>query len=177
MRLNIGCGPVLLEDWTNVDPDPQWGADFRSLIAFVPDSADGAVAHHVLQMIAWPDLVPWLTEVRRVLKPGAVLRISVPDLYRVRDWLDRPWDEDDLPPIADEHEASKDGKVCLWVSQAGATRSVFTDSWLMELCQRAGFARALSTNYQSTRLGPPWLLDLDHLPDRSTESVYVEAMA
>lgn len=189
MRLNIGCGPVQPDDWANLDPDPQWNAPLRDLGAIGSASIEGAVAHHVLQMIAWPDLVPWLAEVRRVLRPGGYLRLSVPDLALVGRWLGLDGRAVDPypPPISDEHETSIDGKVCMWLSQAGATRSVFTGPWLVELTQRAGYCAGEAgwqgwglddpTKHRHYSTGPAWLTDLDLTPDRRDESLYVDAIA
>lgn len=173
MKLNIGCGPIQPDDWVNLDPDPQWRAPLASLDAIASGTVDGAVAHHVLQMIPWPELVPWLQEVRRVLRPGGYLRLSVPDLSLAGDMLDGCCPP---PPISDEHEASVAGKVCLWLSQAGASRSVFTGPWLVELCQRAGFSAAGEVAPEATS-GPAWLAALDLTPDRSDESAYIDAIA
>lgn len=173
-RLNIGSGPIVRDGWTNVDRDRYPGAVRGDVLAGDLGSrgmAEGAVAHHVLQMIGWPDLVPWLDHVRGALRYGGYLRLSVPDLRLAGDWLDGFGPP---PPISDDHEASMDGKVCLWVSQAGATRSVFTGPWLVELCLRAGFRDAAVQPHGCSH-GPEWLTSLDYDPDRSSESVYVDA--
>lgn len=184
MRLNIGCGPIQPDDWVNLDSDPRWHAPLADLGAICSGSVEGAVAHHVLQMIPWPELVPWLAEVRRILRPGGYLRLSVPDLALAGQMLSGAWPP---PPIADDHEPSVDGKVCLWISQAGASRSVFTVDWLVELCQRAGFTAAGEAGWQFPGLvqpvavhrstGPEWLTALDLTPDRRDESLYVDAIA
>lgn len=182
MRLNIGCGPIQPDEWLNMDTDPQWSAPLGSLSALRDRSVEGAVAHHVLQMVPWPELVPWLEEVRRVLRPSGYLRLSVPDLALVPDMLDG---SQPPPPISDDHETSIEGKVCLWVSQAGATRSVFTADWLIELCRRAGFDAAGEAGWvqrqaghrEHRSTGPEWLTSLDLTPDRRAESVYVDAIA
>lgn len=177
-RLNLGCGPDVHEGWVNADIAP-WapevyviGSPSRTPLPWPDDSFDGVVAHHVLQMIEWPELTPWLTEVRRVLAPDGTLRLTVPDLigavtaHQQGDW---PWF-----PIADEVERSIDGKLCLYVSQAGATRSVFTGRWLTELCQRAGFAGVAEVAWGVTDSGPEWITELD---TRQGESIVVEAWA
>lgn len=182
-RLNIGCGPVQPDGWENIDVDPGYPPHRYRLmdpaghngLDWPAATFDGAVSHHVLQMVPWPDLVPWLEEVRRVLKPGAVLRLSVPDLLgAVGAYLagDRSWF-----PIDPAHEESTGGALCMYLTQAGATRSVFTASWLAELFDRAGFAEcswSSSENGVLITMGPPWLVELDN---RHAESIYVEGRA
>lgn len=177
-RLNIGCGPVVAHGWMNVDHSTEWEAlgawhgDPLDGLQWDDHTFDGAVAHHVLQMVAWPDLVPWLSEVRRVLKRAAWLRITVPDIERAFAALERQriaWF-----PIDDEHEQSIDGKFCMYVSQAGATRSVFTSTWLHELLARAGFVVSHTCATGGYTAGADWLLALD---SRLDESIIVEAQA
>lgn len=167
MRLNIGAGPIQPADWSNVDPDPQWGV-LPWPARWARARFEGAVANHVLQLVAWPDLVPWLVVARDVLEPGGWLRLLVPDfpgayaaaLEGNRDWF----------PIAAEHEPSIDGALCLYLAQAGATRSVFTGPWLCDLMRRAGFVAVHQPRFGETA-GPGWLTDLD---TREHESIIVE---
>lgn len=183
MRANIGCGPIQPAGWVNIDPDPRWDrafggptlvtapADpgwFHLVTAGHPVGYEGAVAHHVLQMVAWPELVPWLRDVHDVLAAGGWLRVSVPDFpgaYAAALEGDRDWF-----PIADDHEASIDGKLCLYLTQAGASRSIFTGPWLCDLLRRAGFLDVHETGPAQTS-GPAWLSQLDNRPG---ESIYVE---
>lgn len=194
-RLNIGCGLVVADGWVNVDekayrewPDRHRGqryprpSDFdagpwianplghmgAAGLPWADESFAGAVSHHVLQMVPWPHLVPWLAEVRRVLEPGATLRLSVPDLMgAVGAYLadDRSWF-----PIDPAHEPSTGGALCLYLTQAGATRSVFTAGWLLDLLALAGFEHTSVETPQSS-MGPRWMLDLDSRP---LESIIVE---
>lgn len=174
-RLNLGCGPVQPDGWVNVDSDPQWGALVADPVGEFPFEEwdfDYVVAHHVLQMVAWADLVPWLTKVRFVLKAGGVLRVSVPDLIGAIDaWSMR---RGNWFPIADEHEPSVDGKLCLYVTQGGFTRSVFTEGWLRELLDRAGFSRVVRPLMGGTILcDDEEICDLD---SRRNESIMLEAI-
>lgn len=177
MRLNVGCGLVDADGWVNVDSDDYPHAlrcDVLDGLPFDDETFDGAVAHHVLQMVAWPSLERWLSEIRRVLKPGAMLRITVPDLLGAVSAFDdgrAQWF-----PIDDRIESSIGGKLCVYLSQAGSTRSVFTLGWLCELCDRAGFGFVHGSTYALERkvktCGPTWLTDLD---TRLSESIVVEA--
>jgi predicted SAM-dependent methyltransferase len=200
IKLNLGCGPHPAPGWVNVDSFqwPEWPNHIIRACPgtrrrFPPDTelpylqdvldglpwsdgfADGAVAHHVLQMVSYPDLVPWLREVQRVLKPGAWLRMTLPDAegafiaYRTND---RAWF-----PIDPVLEPSTDGALCLYLNQAGATRSVFTLHWAVQLCERAGFSNAHAHGIPETKattMGPAWLTELD---SRLPESIVVEARA
>jgi predicted SAM-dependent methyltransferase len=82
LKLHIGCGKGLLEGWVNIDVHPAplsmnvlWGLPF----------ADGSVrcvfVSHLLEHLFFPrDVTPFLQEIRRVLAPGGVVRIVVPDV-------------------------------------------------------------------------------------------------
>lgn len=174
MRLNIGCGPVQPDGWVNIDTDrgldviPYSPTDPDWPVVFAAETVEGAVAHHVLQMVSWLELVPWLTAVRQSLGQTAGLRVSVPDfpgayaaaLEGNRDWF----------PISHDLEPSIDGALCLYLTQGGASRSIFTGPWLCDLFRRAGFVGVHETGPNRTH-GPAWLTQLDNRPG---ESIYVE---
>lgn len=174
-RLNFGCGPMVVPGWINSDRDDHGQdhvGDIRDGLPFRDDSFDYVVAHHALQMLAWPELVPALAELRRVTRPDGWLRLSVPDLlgalfaYEVGD--------PDHFQIDDAHEKTIDGKLCLYVSQAGATRSVFTPGWLERLCVRAGWSHTHHVVFCVTT--SPWP-DITGLDSRPGESIFLEAAA
>lgn len=168
MRLHLGCGPIQPAGWINVDPDPRWDAMYgnpldRGGLPWPDETFECAYANHVLQAVAYPDLVPWLREVRRVLADGGVLRLVVPDLLLgVRNYV-----EGDSEPfsISDELEPTLDGKLCAWLSQCSATRSVFTPGWLRELVLRAGFTHTLFAPHGQSVT--PGLAAMDTRPDES----------
>lgn len=82
LKLHVGCGPCLLEGWINLDVHPAplatnvlWGLPF----------AEGSVwrvfLSHLLEHLFYPnDVMPFLGEILRVLEPGGVVRIIVPDI-------------------------------------------------------------------------------------------------
>ncbi len=81
-KLHIGCGKNHLDGWINIDVYPAplamnvlWGLPF----------ADGSVRYifvsHMLEHLFFPrDVKPFLAHLRRVLAPGGVVRIAVPDV-------------------------------------------------------------------------------------------------
>lgn len=87
--LNLGCGPRFSSDpvWTNVDfqsASPHVIAhDLNRGIPF-PDATFDAIYHsHVLEHFAPPQGAQFIAECRRVLKPGGILRVAVPDLEQI----------------------------------------------------------------------------------------------
>lgn len=83
VRLNIGAGNKRIEGWLSIDlaGDPDIVADVKALP--LPDEyADEAMAIHVLEHIYRWDVPATLSEWRRVLKPGALMVIEVPDLLK-----------------------------------------------------------------------------------------------
>lgn len=82
--LNLGCGSTFHPDWTNLDfaPRPPYvlGYDLRHGVPF-PDGLFDAVYHsHVLEHIPRRGAPDFLRECLRVLRPGGILRVAVPDL-------------------------------------------------------------------------------------------------
>jgi SAM-dependent methyltransferase len=63
--------------------------DLRKGIPYPNDSVDAVYHSHILEHIDRDSVMGFLVEIRRVLKPGAVHRIVVPDLERLaRQYLD-----------------------------------------------------------------------------------------
>jgi predicted SAM-dependent methyltransferase len=175
IRLNWGCGPKPPAGWVNSDRDDH-GQDHVGAIRFgLPwddDTFDQVVSHHTLQMLGWAELGPALAELRRVTRPGGWLRLSVPDLLAAV-YAYETGDPDHFQ-IDDTNEHTLDGKLCLYVSQAGATRSVFTGPWLEELCARAGWVNPQRVGFCVT--ASPWP-EITALDSRPAESIFVEATA
>ena len=81
LKLHVGCGKGILPGWINIDVDPAplalnvlWGLPF-------PDrSVSHVFVSHMLEHLFFPrDVRFFLAEVRRVMAPGGVVRIVVPD--------------------------------------------------------------------------------------------------
>ena len=174
-RLDWGCGPHPAAGWVGSDRDDHGQDHIGDIIDGLPYETgefDYCVTHHTLQMLPWAALVPALAELRRVTAVGGWLRISVPDILAAI----RAYDIDDTDHfhIADEHEKTVEGKFCMYVTQAGSTRSVFTAPWLEELCARAGWARIRRVGFCATTSPYPDIVALDSRP---AESLFVEAVA
>lgn len=116
MKLNLGCGSQLPSGWTNVDYAlgariariPLFRALNKKIRLFRMDWDDAIVLHDLTRTFPWPDNSvdvvysshtlehmsreqgrAFLAECHRVLKPGGIIRIVVPDLSSiVRNYLD-----------------------------------------------------------------------------------------
>ena len=85
--LNLGCGNRYHPDWINIDIVPQGvGVIAHDLSQGIPlpnDVCDVVYHSHVLEHIRQSDALPFIEECYRVLKPGGILRIAVPDLEKI----------------------------------------------------------------------------------------------
>lgn len=82
--LNLGCGPRVHPDWVNVDfvsaRKEVIGHDLTRGICFDDRSFDAVYHSHVLEHFPKDAAPAFIRECFRVLKPGGVLRVVVPDL-------------------------------------------------------------------------------------------------
>ena len=87
MLLNIGCGAVAHPAWLNLDIAPQnplaLACDLRRGLPLADGSCDATYSSHVLEHLSASESLPFLAEQHRVLKPGGVLRVVVPDLESI----------------------------------------------------------------------------------------------
>lgn len=81
-KLHLGCGKVYIPGFTHVDLMDFDHVDYRipanDLSVFENDSVDLIYACHILEHFKRGEVVGVLKEWFRVLKPGGILRISVP---------------------------------------------------------------------------------------------------
>lgn len=83
MRLNLGSGLQQIAGWTAVDIDPDLHPDVVASIEELPfedNSVDEIYASHVLEHVKYDS--PALSEWLRVLKPGGICTVIVPDLIQ-----------------------------------------------------------------------------------------------
>lgn len=85
--IHLGCGAIASPEFINVDarraPHIHYICDVRDLSIFRDDYADLVYACHVLEHIRYDALRRTLWEWRRILKPGGILRLSVPDFDKL----------------------------------------------------------------------------------------------
>jgi SAM-dependent methyltransferase len=175
-RLNWGCGPQPAPGWINADIRAYDGVDLcgdiRDGLALADHAIDYAVAIHVLQDLAWPDIPGALRELRRVLKPGAVLRLALPDLDRAIDAYRRGDAAYFYVPDADAQAIG--AKLVTQIIWYGSVRTPFTFDFAAELLGQAGFGDVTRCAFRQTASPFPDIVSLDN---RERESLFIEARA
>lgn len=87
MLVNIGCGAVAHPSWLNLDMAPQHPlavvCDLRSGLPLASASSNATYSSHVIEHLSPSESSPFIKEQFRVLKPGGVLRVVVPDLEAI----------------------------------------------------------------------------------------------
>lgn len=173
-RLNWGCGTEPQPGWINSDikedPTVDISCDILDGLPLEEGSIDYVVSIHALPELRYPDLVPALMELRRVLAPGGVLRLALPDLDRAIEAY-RAGDRDYFL-IPDEDARSTGAKFITQMLWYGYSKSLFTFDFVAELLGRAGFDQVRRCEFQQTHSPYPEIVDLDN---RREESLFVEA--
>jgi SAM-dependent methyltransferase len=172
-RLNWGCEHPE-PGWINVDvksgPGIDISCDIREGIPLDDGSIDYIVSVHALPEIPYPDLVPAMAELRRILKPGGTLRLALPDL--AKSILAYQSGNQDHFLIPNEDARTLGGKFVTYLTWYGYSRSLFTTDSIEELLFKAGFTSVVSCAYRTTASGIPEIVELDN---REHESLFVEA--
>jgi SAM-dependent methyltransferase len=168
LRIHLGSGTNRLPDWVNVDlvgmrPDLYWNV--TRTLPFPDGSADAVFLEHVLEHFPLAVGLDLLAESRRLLAPGGILRVGVPDFGRYAESYagDRAFLEERRPgrptPLLAFAEVAYDhGHRSVWDGET--LELVLRETGLVEVGRR-GFGDS----------------DLDPAPDsaeREAESVYAE---
>ncbi len=84
LRLHIGCGTGHIPGWINIDVAPApLSMNVLAGLPFSDGTARYAFVSHLLEHLFFPgDVRPFLADIHRVLEPGGVLRIVVPDVEK-----------------------------------------------------------------------------------------------
>jgi SAM-dependent methyltransferase len=174
-RLQWGCGSWTPEGWINSDikegPGIDIACDIRQGLPLDTDSIDYAVSIHALPEIHFNDQVTVLTELRRVLKPGGVLRLALPDLLKGVRAYDAG--NHDYFCVPDEDARSIGAKLITQLVWYGYSRTLFVPEFVEELLAKAGFNQITHCRFQQTASGFDEIISLDN---RENESLFVEAV-
>jgi predicted SAM-dependent methyltransferase len=173
-RLNWGCGSHIAPGWINSDVKDVAGidliADIRRGLPLASESIDYAVSIHALPELSFSQQVPALQELLRVLKPGGVLRLSLPDLRRGIDaYLAGA---NDYFKVDDGTARSAGGRFIAHMLWYGYSRTLFTADFAAELLEKAGFAEVSECSFCETMSDFEEITALDN---RQDESFFIEA--
>ncbi len=174
-RLNIGCGKFPRPGWINLDnkvrPGVDCVADLRAALPFTDATFDYAVAIHVFPHIPLAGLAPALARVRRVLKPGGVLRLALPDLEKAIEAYRRR--DAGYFAVPDAQWQSLGAKLVAQIVWHNDVVTPFTFDLAAEALAKAGYAGATRCGFRETRSRFPEIVALDN---RERESLFVEAV-
>ena len=143
------------------------------------DHTDGSVdvvySSHMLEHLDRATAQQFLAEARRVLKPGGMIRIAVPDLGMLVDRYNADGDADRLVEaslLASEAPKTLVAKLRFLVLGSRHHAWMYDARSLMAALERAGFESARTLDPGTTTIEDPGALDL---AERADESIYVEA--
>jgi predicted SAM-dependent methyltransferase len=155
VRLNLGCGSDVRDGWVNVDKFPinasVTQADFPHL-PFAENYADELLLSHVLEHFGFAEAVTLCQEACRVLRPGGVASIEVPDIaWCCAQFLGAPEPTSYTDPTNDYNTQHKWGlfAMSLWGDQHNLGlfhKWGYTAHRLMHLLAHAGF-KDVTVNY------------------------------
>ncbi|MDD3437693.1 MAG: methyltransferase domain-containing protein [Candidatus Gastranaerophilales bacterium] len=102
VKLHVGCGTQYKDGWINIDNnsdnnitklDLNW--DLRNPLPIKEDCVDFIYNEHFLEHLTVLEGLKALADFRRVLKPGGILRVSMPDLADIAaDYNNDNWKQD-----------------------------------------------------------------------------------
>jgi len=173
-RLNMGCGPRHIPGWLNADlnvgPGIDLAGDIRRGLPLDTDSIHYIVAMHMLQDLPYPDIPVALRELKRILIPGGVLRLGLPDLDKaIRAYLAGDHGYFHVP---DSDAGAIGTKLVTQIIWYGSVRTPFTFDCIEELLGREGFHSVRRCAFGRTESAYP---EIAHLDNRPRESLFVEA--
>ncbi|MEO8682881.1 MAG: methyltransferase domain-containing protein [Vicinamibacterales bacterium] len=185
--LDLGCGPNTHPGFINLDYDWQPGVDLCWDLArglALPDgSMKGVFSEHCLEHFSLPTVRFLLAEIRRVLRPGGVVRIVVPDaglyldLYARRRageaTADFPYEDAVRSAGLTSPLASVNRVFYVDRDSPAGHRCMFDADLMTELLGLSGFEHVRREQFRTGR-DPKLLIDAEH---RNVESLYMEASA
>jgi len=187
LLINLGAGDQGLPGWVNVDifaaPGVTCRYDCRKRLPFPDDSARGIFCEHFLEHLDYSEEVPhFLSECRRVLQPGGVLRVLVPDAgryllaYAQGGWEElahlRPLDAGQVDAHFQFPYRTRMELVNMVFRQGHQHRFAYDVETLAFVLRRYGFRQVIRQDYRVSLL-PELAIDQEV---RASESLVVEAV-
>jgi predicted SAM-dependent methyltransferase len=179
--LNLGSADDRLNGFVAVDffsANTDYGADLRYPLLIDDAVFDGIFSEHTLEHLNYAEVARVLAECQRILKPGAIIRIVVPDLsifvenYASHNdsWF-RDWEREVLKPRG--RSMTSRMEALNFVTQEYGHRSAWDFETMEKFLTRAGFTDIHKRSFR--RGSDPRLLQDKDVCDRTMVSLYVEA--
>ena len=188
-KLHLGCGSKLVPGWLNADKfkaDADIYLNLTSRFPF-PDATFSAVySEHTLEHIPTDHVRHVLAECHRILKPGGLLRLTIPDLeiYAAKYAAgDRAFFEPIISKYAEKMEKDRK-KYWLVRSPGGAfmsrvVRRFYHHQWMYDFetlkscLEELSFSKVLKQSCGKSLRAEVGAMDRE---DRAYETLYVEAV-
>ena len=136
--------------------------DVRKRFPFEDGSVAAVFSSHFLEHLYPDEARACLTEIHRVLRPGGVCRVVVPDLDRIVAEYDRAQPESFLHRVFENPKHRRDKNAHHWH---------YNETSLVRLLRELGFGAARACSYRQGACP-----DLELLDNRPEESIYVEGI-
>jgi SAM-dependent methyltransferase len=152
---------------------------FANAAVRIPCAAGSVAAvysSHMIEHLDRSEARAFLTEVKRLLRPGGVVRIAAPDLSRLVSAYLATGDADSFISgcyLGLDRPAGLSGRLRWALAGPRHHLWMYDGESLTRLLSEAGFAAAAVVSPGLTRIAEPGQLDLF---ERAAESVYVEAI-
>lgn len=142
-QLHLGCGPLALDGWINIDNQPYAGIDFRWDLAHgIPfRNARYVFAEHFIEHLSYQQAADFMRGCRAALRDDGILRLSTPNL----DWV---WKiAYDPPRWTNEDDGLRDCFVINRAFRGWGHQFLYNLTTLTALLQNAGFANVRTLQY------------------------------
>lgn len=188
-RLNLGSGPYRYPGWLTADAfksEADIYVNARSGMPFDDNTFDVIYSEHMLEHIEVDYIPRLLEEIHRVLKPGGLFRVTVPDLeIHANNYVSK--NDAFFKPIIDKYQARLDKqreKYWLIRSNGGAfmsraVRRFYRHRWMYDFetlsgcLQEVGFKETIKQSCGKSVVKEAGEMDR---PDREFETLYIDAI-
>jgi len=187
LRVNIGAGSSGLIGWVNIDmvkyPNVNCLFDCRKKLPFADNSVKVIFSEHFFEHLDYTEEVPFfLGDCLRVLEPGGVIRIIVPDIekylhaYCKEGWNElislRPLDENLVDVCYKCQYHTKMELINMVFRQGHRHKYAYDYKTLKFILYRSGFSEVVKQHFKKSMMKE---LCIDK-EERASESLYVEAV-
>jgi len=178
LLVNVGCGATGKPGWVGIDGFPALGvsivADVRHRIPLADGSAQIVFTEHLVEHLDYERGAPtFFRECLRILEPGGLLRVIVPDGERyLRAYVEGTWEAMNFSPLLASRPATRMEVVNGHFRQGIQHRFSYDAETLKKVIEEAGFQEPIQQAFGKS-LDSRAAIDL---PERASESLYVEAV-